>query len=184
MPRKNEQTNRQKKIKAEDNEETIMKTAIELADDERSARNNTTIHQRAQIGKSYSTEIHNHNNSSTRDSKHVQFKIKPSIATYQQHNNKPMVTYDSGADGHYLSENDRTKLGLPILRISDKKVVVANVGTCNDKYVTALTSPQLSSKAAESDTFEDFPTSLMSVDKTADNGNVSIFTKDGVTINK
>ena len=73
--------------------------------------NKTIIHQRAQVGKSYSTETHKRNNSSTREGKHVQFKIKPSIATYQQHNNTPMVTYDSGADGHYLSEKDRTKLG-------------------------------------------------------------------------
>jgi len=31
---------------------------------------------------------------------------------------KAMITYDSGADGHYLSERDRIKVGLPILRPS------------------------------------------------------------------
>ena len=131
----------------------------------------------------YSTATHKHNNSSTHD-KHVQFKIKHSITTYQQQDNKPMVTYDSGADGHYLSEKDRTKLGLPILRILDKKVGVANGGVYNGKYATSLPLPQLFSKAANADTFEEFTTSLMSVGKTADDGNVTILTKDGVTINK
>ena len=95
-----------------------------------------------------------------------------------------MVTYDSGADGHYLRKKDRTKLGLPILRISDKKVGVDNGGACNGKYVTSLPFLQLSNKAAEADTFKELPTSLMSVGKTADDGNVSIFTKYGVTIHK
>ena len=66
-----------------------------------------------------------------------------SISTYKQHDNKPMVTYDSGADGHYLSKQDRTKLGLPILRIPDKKVGVSNGGTCNGKYVTSLLGGEL-----------------------------------------
>ena len=103
---------------------------------------------------------------------------------YQQHDNTLMLTYVLIADGHYLSENYRTKLGLPILRISDKVVGVANGGACNGKYVTTLPFPQLSSKTAESDTLEEFPTSLMSVGKTSDDGNVSIFTKDGVKLYK
>ena len=70
------------------------------------------------------------------------------------------------------------------MRISDNKVVVANGGACNGNYITSLTFPQLSSKAAEADTFEEFPTSLMIVGKTSDNGKVSIFTKDGFTIHK
>ena len=81
-------------------------------------------------------------------------------------------------------EKDRTKLGLPILRISDKKVRVANGGACNGKYVSSLPFLQLSSKAAEADTFKELPTSLVSVGKIADDGNVSIFTKDGVTVYK
>ena len=95
-----------------------------------------------------------------------------------------MLTYDSGADGNYLSEKDRTKLGLPVLRMSDKKVGVANGGACNGKYVPSLPLPQLSNKAAEADTLEEFPTSLMTVGKKADNGNVSIFTKEGGTVYK
>ena len=65
-----------------------------------------------------------------------------------------MVTYDSGAGGHYLSKKYRTKLGLLILRISDKKVGVANGGVCNGKYVTSLPFLQLSRKVVEADTFE------------------------------
>ena len=67
---------------------------------------------------------------------------------------------------------------------STKKVGVANGGACNGKYVTKLPFPQLSNKAAEADTFEEFPTSLMSVSKTADNRNVYIFTGECVTVYK
>ena len=95
-----------------------------------------------------------------------------------------MVTYDSVADGHYLIEEDRKHLGLTIFCVSAKKVGVANCGACNGKYVTKLPFPQLSNRAAEADTFEEFPTSLMSVGKTADGGNVSIFNKEGVTVYK
>ena len=96
-----------------------------------------------------------------------------------------MVSYDSGADGHYISEKDRKAVSLPILRISAKKVGVANGSKYKGhQYVTALPFPQLSTKAAESDTFNDFPSSLMSVGKTADNGNISIFTKEGVSVYK
>jgi hypothetical protein len=89
-----------------------------------------------------------------------------------------------GADGHYINEKDRKTVGLPILRILAKKVGMANGSTCKGQYVTALPFPQLSTKAAEANTFNDFPTSLMSVGKTADNGNISIFTKEGVSVYK
>ena len=70
------------------------------------------------------------------------------------------------------------------MRITDKKLGVVNGGDCSGKYVTTLPFPQLFSKAAEADTFEELPTSLMSVGKTTDDGNVSIFTKDGFTVHK
>ena len=93
-----------------------------------------------------------------------------------------MVTYDSGSDENYVSEADRTKLGLPILILSTKRVTVANAGDSKGKYVTRLPFKQLSPDAAQADTFEDFPTFLMSVGKTSDNGNISVFTKDGVSV--
>jgi hypothetical protein len=36
----------------------------------------------------------------------------------------------------------------------------------------------------QADTFQDFPTSLMSMGKTADDGTVSVFTKEGIYVSK
>ena len=94
------------------------------------------------------------------------------------------MTYDSGADGHYFSEKDRRQAGLPIIRRSTKRVGVANGGTSTGKYVTKLPFQHLSDQAAEADTFDNFPSSLLSVGKTSDDSNVSIFTKKGVTVHK
>ena len=94
------------------------------------------------------------------------------------------LTYDSGADGNYVSEKDRKIAGLPILKVSSKRVGVANGDICKAKNVTQLPFPQLSEKASRADTFDNFPTSLMSVGKTADDGTISIFTKTGVTVHK
>jgi hypothetical protein len=95
-----------------------------------------------------------------------------------------MITYDSGADRHYISEKDRRKAGLPILRPSTQKVGVANGGTSNAKYVSQLPFRQLSTQSRQADTFQDFPNYLMSVGKTADEGTVSDYTKDGVNVFK
>ena len=43
---------------------------------------------------------------------------------------------------------------------------------------------QLSSMTVQADIFQDFPTSLMRVGKTSNNGHISIFTSDGVTVHK
>ncbi len=64
------------------------------------------------------------------------------------------------------------------------KVGVANGGTSTAKYVTKLPFRQLSAQATQADTFQDFPSSLMSVGKTADDGIVSVFTKEGVNVFK
>ena len=95
-----------------------------------------------------------------------------------------MVTYDSGADGNYISEDDRLRAGMPILRRSTKRVGVANAGTSKGRWETELTFPKLSKEADKADSFSNFPTSLMSVDRTNDNGIVAIFTKDGVRVHK
>ena len=94
------------------------------------------------------------------------------------------VTYDSGANGNYISVADRIKANLPILGKSTKRVGVANGGTSTSNGVnkTRLPIPGLSDKAAMADTFHDFPDSLTSVGTTADDGKVSIFTRDGVTV--
>ena len=92
--------------------------------------------------------------------------------------------YESGADGHYISKKDRRKAGLPITQKSTRWVGVANGGVSQANFVTQLPFKDLSAKAKQADTFQDFPSSLMSVGKTADDGMISIFTKDGVTVHK
>jgi hypothetical protein len=61
---------------------------------------------------------------------------------------------------------------------------VANGGVSQAKFVTQLPFKDLSAKAKQTDTFQDFPSSLMSVGKTADNGTISIFIKNGVMVHK
>jgi hypothetical protein len=61
---------------------------------------------------------------------------------------------------------------------------VANGGVSQAKFVMQLPFKDLSAKAKQADTFQDFPSSLMSIGKTADNGKTSIFTKNGVTVHK
>jgi hypothetical protein len=94
----------------------------------------------------------------------------------------PTLPTDSGADGHYISEQDQAKAGLPILCPSSKQVAIANGATSRGKNVTQLPFPTLSAQVRTADTFQEFPTSLMSVGKVADDGNISIFTKNGVTV--
>ena len=77
-----------------------------------------------------------------------------------------------------------TIAGMAILRESGRRVGVANGETSKGRYVTKLPFPQLSPKAAEADTFKEFKTSLMSVGKTADDGNISVFTKEDVKVYK
>ena len=73
---------------------------------------------------------------------------------------------------------------LPILRQSHKPVGVANGGTSMARHVSRLPFQRLSDRAARTDTFDNFPSLLMSMGKTSDNVTISIFTKDGVTVHK
>ena len=65
------------------------------------------IRQRANVGNAFRTATYRRTNSITRDGKHVKFRHRPTVATYHKHNETTMLTYDLGADGHYLSEKDR-----------------------------------------------------------------------------
>jgi hypothetical protein len=47
-----------------------------------------------------------------------------------------MLTYDSGANGHYIRKHNQPKACLPILRPSTRQVGVTNGGTSNAQYVT------------------------------------------------
>jgi hypothetical protein len=95
-----------------------------------------------------------------------------------------MLTYVSGADRDDLSEQDQCKAGLPILRPSTQQVGVANGGTSKEKYVTQLPFCKLSAQLMQADTFQNFPTPLMSVGRTSNNGMVPVFTKEGVNVFK
>ncbi len=95
-----------------------------------------------------------------------------------------MLTYDSGTNGHYISKHNERKAGLPILRPSTRRVGVVNGGTSKAKYVTQLGFCKLSAQSMQADTFQDFPTSLMSMGKTADTSLVSVFMKEGVNVFK
>jgi hypothetical protein len=116
--------------------------------------------------------------------KHVSFATHNRVHQYSSNEQPIMVTYNSGADGHNISEKDRRKSGLPILRTSTQKVGVANGGTSKAKYMTQLPFRQLSAQAKQADTFQDFPMYLMSVGKTADDDTVSVFAKEGVNVFK
>jgi hypothetical protein len=114
----------------------------------------------------------------------VQFAMTRSVRTFDSEEEPIMFTYDSGADRNYMSEEHRRQTRAPILRKSHKRVGVANGGVSKAKYVTRLPFDKLSDKAAAADSFDDFPQSLVSVGQVSDDNNVSIFTKDGVTVMK
>ena len=121
----------------------------------------------------------------SKETKRVRFGTKTRVATFVESEAATVfATYDSGADGNYISEADRARAGWPILRHSVRKVNVANGGHSKGKYLTRVPITGLSNKAAEADTFDSFPQSLISVGKTNDDGNISIFTKTGFTVHK
>jgi hypothetical protein len=92
----------------------------------------------------------------------------------------PMVTYNSRTDGHYINKQDIATAHLPILRKSSKLVGVANSGT-RAEHVTEVPFKGRSKMAIEADTCKDFPQSLLSIGKLADDKTISIFKCDGVT---
>jgi hypothetical protein len=94
-----------------------------------------------------------------------------------------MITYNPGADGYYISKQDRQVEGLPLCK-STKCVGVANGGTSHAQHITKLPFSQLLPQATQADSLPDFSTALMSVRKTADGGTISIFIKDSVKVHK
>ena len=105
----------------------------------------------------------------------VRFVTKHSIKTIVT--NEAFITYNSGADGHYINEQDRIAAGLLILRKLTKRVGVANGGSSTAEHVTQLPIKQILTKANQSDTFVEFSHSLMSAGKAADDGPISMFAK-------
>ena len=92
--------------------------------------------------------------------------------------------YDSGTDGHYISEDDRKKANMPVLNKSTIRVGVVNGKTSKAVHTTQLPFKGMSDKATQADTFNDFKNLLLSVGKFADDRNTSMFTKDGVRVTK
>jgi hypothetical protein len=117
--------------------------------------------------------------------KHVSFAKQNKVHLFNAKSTPSiMLMYNSGANRHYISKHDQRKAGLPILRPSTWQVGVTNGSTSNAKYVTQLPFQKLSAQSRQADTFQDFPTSLMSVGKTSDDGIVSVFTKEGINVFK
>jgi hypothetical protein len=118
------------------------------------------------------------------NNKHVRYAKNNKVHLFDNAETPIMITHDSGADSHYISKKDCHKTGLPIIRKSTRQVGMANGGVSQAKFVMQLPFKALSAQATQADTFQDFPSSLMSVGKTANDGTISIFTKDGVTVHK
>ena len=94
------------------------------------------------------------------------------------------LVYDLGADGHFPTEELRKVAGLKVIHKSTKRVLVADGHINHGEQEVELSFEGLSTKARTGDTFERFRESLMSVGKVNDNGNISIFTKNDVTVYK
>ena len=107
----------------------------------------------------------------------VRFVSKDMTAEAWSNSATIITTYAVGADNNYLSKAGRVEAHMFILQKSTKRVKTANGGTSTAIYVTPLPLPRLSKVAAEAHKFEDVPTSLLSVGKVNDDGNVSIFMK-------
>ena len=102
----------------------------------------------------------------------------------QRMTQKVAALYDSGADGHYISEHDRKQANMPAMKKSTLRVGVANGKTSEAVNTTRLPFKGMSDEATRAGTFDNFKNSLLSVRKFADDGITSILTKDGVTVHK
>ena len=78
----------------------------------------------------------------------------------------------------------RKEAGLSITGKSIKRVAMADGNVNKGRYQVKLPFEGLSTQANAGDTFEQFNDSLMSVGRVNDDGNISIFTSDGVTVHK
>eukprot|EP00956_Cyclotella_meneghiniana_P036454 scaffold125927_cov79-Cyclotella_meneghiniana.AAC.1 len=72
----------------------------------------------------------------SQDKTHVRFAKKAQMQEFNKNDEPIMASLDSGADNHYISEEDRKKLGLPILKKSSRRVGVANGGTSKGEGVS------------------------------------------------
>jgi deoxyribodipyrimidine photolyase len=79
------------------------------------------VHQRSLIqqgrnaGYNISTAFRRATQSIKPSTKRVRFDTKFTTRTFNTNKTSALITYDSGAEGHYISEHDRIAAGLPIL---------------------------------------------------------------------
>ncbi len=73
------------------------------------------------------------------NNKHVRFAKHNQIDLFSNTETPIMLTYDSGADSHYISKKDCQKAGLPIIQKSTRRVGVANGGVSQAKICHATT---------------------------------------------
>lgn len=69
---------------------------------------------------------------------HVKFSNHCHIQNFNKDNTLIMVTYDSGANNHYISETDQAWIGLSILCKSTRHVGVANCSNSQGIHLTQL----------------------------------------------
>ncbi len=68
------------------------------------------------------------------NNKHIRFAKHNKVHLFSNAETPIMVTYDLGADGHYISKKDRRKVGLSIIRKSTRWVGVANGGVSQQNF--------------------------------------------------
>jgi hypothetical protein len=95
---------------------------------------------RTQFGIQHELHLQSDNQKAQQTKQHVSFATHNTVQLYKDHEEPFVITYDSGSDGNYLSEKDRIKAGLPILRPSTRMVGVANGGTSQAQYITRSTN--------------------------------------------
>ncbi len=62
------------------------------------------------------------------NNKHVRYAKNNKVHLFDNAETPIMIMYNTGADGHYISEKDCRKVGLPIIQKSTRRVGVANRG--------------------------------------------------------
>jgi hypothetical protein len=87
------------------------------------------------------------------NNKHVRFAKHNKVHLFSNTETSIMVTYDLGADSHYISKKDRRKAGIPIIQKSTRRVGVVNGGVSQAKFVTQLPFKDVSAKAKQAGTF-------------------------------
>jgi hypothetical protein len=158
----------ERSIARAENEATAIAKANKHSNHQIAITNNHKVQQRSSnllqrsqsLGRRLANSFSHAIQRTTTSTKRVSFANKRTVRTFHKMETSVMITYDSGADGHYISEKDRITASL----------------------LVQLPFRRLSKAANTADTFNDFPNSLLSVGKLADDDTISIFTKDGVTV--